>query len=76
MLQCWELMPEMRPTFSSIVDSLSHFLETMVEYMEIRAFASRSEPNETMESVDSLRAHAVTVFKNDNFIEMDILKKE
>ena len=34
MLQCWERDPEMRPTFSSIVELLSSSLETIANYME------------------------------------------
>ena len=71
MLQCWEFEPKMRPTFSSIVDTLSHFLEGMVEYMDISAFAYRSEPNATAICGDS-RSDAMTVFKNDNFIEIEM----
>ena len=43
MLQCWESEPERRPTFSSIVDTLSRFLEAMVDYMDIGTFASKSD---------------------------------
>ena len=35
MLQCWEYKPEMRPTFSGMVETLSHFLESVAEYMEL-----------------------------------------
>ena len=43
MLQCWESEPERRPTFSSIVDTLSHFLEAMVDYMDVGTFAGKSD---------------------------------
>ena len=38
MLQCWESQPENRPTFSSIVSSLSQSLEAMAGYMDIGTF--------------------------------------
>lgn len=34
MIQCWEFQPEMRPTFSSIVELLSSLLEAAADYME------------------------------------------
>ena len=48
MLRCWESEPERRPTFSSIVDTLSRFLAAMVDYMDIGTFAGKSdEPTAT-----------------------------
>ena len=38
MLQCWELEPDLRPSFSNLVESVSNFLENMVGYMDISAF--------------------------------------
>ena len=38
MLQCWEFDPTNRPAFSDLVNSLSHFLEAMADYMDIGAF--------------------------------------
>ena len=38
MLQCWEIDPKSRPTFSDLVSSLSKSLEAMVGYMDVVAF--------------------------------------
>ena len=38
MLQCWDIQPENRPTFSNIVSPLSQSLEAMAGYMDIGAF--------------------------------------
>ena len=35
MLNCWQLEPDSRPTFSNLVDLLSQKLETMANYMDI-----------------------------------------
>ena len=35
MLKCWEHTPDTRPTFSSLVTSLSKFLDSMAGYMGI-----------------------------------------
>ena len=40
MRQCWELEPEKRPSFSSLVKSLSKFLERIAGYMDFSAFGA------------------------------------
>lgn len=73
MLQCWEIEPENRPTFSIIVDTLSHSLEAMVDYMDISTFAGKSAAPTAaskMMSDDSRSDDMLTaVYKNDNFIQ-------
>ena len=38
MHQCWELEPEKRPSFSSLVKSLSKFLERIAGYVDFSTF--------------------------------------
>lgn len=71
MLQCWEFEQEKRPTFSNIVVTLSHFLEAMVDYMDISTFASRSaEPTASKRTSGDSRSDDVitVVFENDSFL--------
>ena len=35
MIQCWQLNPDTRPSFSHLVDSLSVYLEAIAGYMDI-----------------------------------------
>ena len=47
MRQCWELEPESRPSFSSLVQSLSKFLESIAGYMDFSAFGEQGRFKET-----------------------------
>ena len=46
MLQCWELEPDLRPSFSNLVESVSNILENMAGYMDIGAF-TKSKASDT-----------------------------
>ena len=68
MIQCWEFEPEMRPTFSSIVECLSSLLEAAADYME-------TDPNKcnSTESGDESIISAM-ILENINVIEVVIEK--
>ena len=77
MLECWEFKPDMRPTFSAIVESLSLLLETMVGYMDVGALTDGetlqdSSPIAAVEMNDS----STTVLKNVTFIELNTITEE
>ena len=42
MLQCWELEPEKRPSFSSLVKSLSKFLESIAGYVDFSTVGAKN----------------------------------
>ena len=46
MLNCWQLEPNSRPTFSNLVDLLSQKLETTADYMDIGHVDGHSQPVE------------------------------
>lgn len=76
MLQCWEFEPEMRPTFSSIVVSLSQFLEAMVDYMDISTFANWSTGSTASTVMNgNSKPDTATIFENDSFIEIEMKEK-
>ena len=45
MMWCWEMEPDKRPSFSTLVQTLSKSLEKMAGYLHIRAFADLKEEN-------------------------------
>ena len=47
MLQCWELEPDLRPSFSNLVESVSNILENMAGYMDIGAFIKSKAASDT-----------------------------
>ena len=44
MLQCWKLEPDVRPSFSNLIDSLSQSIKTMAGYMDVFAFGREYSP--------------------------------
>ena len=49
MLWCWEMEPEKRPSFSTLVCSISTSLETMADYLRLGP-AGTDQETETTES--------------------------
>ena len=77
MLQCWEFEADTRPTFSAIVETLSQFLEAMVEYMDIGAFATgEMAPEIASTELNKSEEEEMTVFKNDTFIELETIVED
>ena len=54
MMNCWEYEPDKRPSFSSLVVSLSQYLESMAEYMDVGTSLSKAlETNEVEVKTES-----------------------
>ena len=45
MMWCWEIEPGNRPSFSTLVQTLSKSLEKMAGYLPVGAFAGLNEEN-------------------------------
>ena len=45
MMWCWEMEPDERPEFSTLVKTLSKSLEKMAGYLPVGAFAGLNEEN-------------------------------
>ena len=70
MIQCWEFEPEMRPTFSNIVELLSSLLEAAADYMETDPSSRKS----TECSDESTLGALILENTNNNFLEVVIEK--
>ena len=45
MMWCWEMEPDKRPSFSTLVQTLTKSLEKMAGYLHIGAFTDLNEEN-------------------------------
>ena len=76
MLQCWELEPQERPMFAATVQSLSCFLETMVDYMDIAAFHTNGAGVHTSPMTcaeQTVSKDDNNVFNNKTFIDLETI---
>lgn len=55
MLWCWEMEPSKRPSFSTLVQTLSKSLEKMAGYLPVGAFAGVNEENACYVHVGALK---------------------
>ena len=58
MLQCWEMDPKGRLTFSDLVRSLSQSLEAMVDYMDSSVFGTEAMPETFSEKTELLHSNS------------------
>ena len=55
MLWCWEMEPEERPSFSTLVQTLSKSLEKTAGYLPIGTFAGLNEENTCYVHIGALK---------------------
>ena len=51
MLQCWEMEPAKRPSFSALVEMLSKTLEEMAGYLHVGAFTDLDSSTRQAEQI-------------------------
>ena len=64
MMWCWEIEPDKRPSFSTLVKTLSKSLEKMAGYLPIGAFAGLNEENTCYVHIGALKQLATTDHKS------------
>ena len=55
MMWCWEMEPGKRPSFSTLVQTLSKSLEKMAGYLPVGAFAGLNEENTCYVHIGALK---------------------
>ena len=58
MMWCWEMEPDKRPSFSTLVQTLSKSLEKMAGYLPVGAFAGLNEENTGYVHIGALKLAA------------------
>lgn len=70
MLSCWHEKEENRPTFSSIVQELEHFLEVTSDYLDLGAVSAYTTDNDddrtsseaevaSLPGIDAVQSHSL-----------------
>ena len=60
MMWCWEMEPDKRPSFSTLVKTLSKSLEKMAGYLPVGAFAGLNEENTCYIHIGALKLAATS----------------